>query len=366
MGLPLTFGLSGTLLKGAIGDVFASNGLPITFGLDGVMTYTPPREISANLPITFGMNGSLSYGIIGSLQFTLPILSIRLDGVIDTEGTLNLNIPMLIVTMSGRSSVEGVLTVDIPSYSIKLTGQQEIEGVLNVLLPRMEFKATGFINETGILTVTIPIITFTGTVDVGSEGTLNITLPAYRITMDGYLSTEGDLSITIPMILFHAVQAVVAADYFTMVMNTKNKALTLFNNYKFNSLCAFGGKHFGATDTGIFDLDSDTKDNGEMIEWNIKTGYLDLEQGQKKKLVEAWTSYKTDGDIKFTVIQPNGEEYEYILQGIDPTETGLRLKFGRGIRTKYVALNIQNIDGSSIDLDELKLHLANSTFVKVR
>ena len=103
-----------------------------------------------------------------------------------------------------------------------------------------------------------------------------------------------------------------------------------------------------------------------MIEWNWKTGYLDLEQIQKKKLVEAWLSYKTDGDIKFTVMQPNGEEYEYILQGIDPTETGLRLKFGRGIRTKYVALNVSNIDGSSIDLDELKLHLANSNFVKVR
>jgi len=366
MGLPLTFGLSGTLLKGAIGDVFASNGLPITFGLDGVMTYTPPREISANLPITFGMNGSLSYGIIGSLQFTLPILSIRLDGVIDTEGTLNLNIPMLIVTMSGRSSVEGVLTVDIPSYSIKLTGQQEIEGALNVLLPRRKFKATGFINETGVLTVTIPMIRFTADMEEGAGGTLNVTIPSYRITLDGYVSAEATLNITIPMPIFHAEQLVESDDYLTMVMNTKNKALTLYDNYLFNSLCAFGGKHFGATATGIFDLDSDTKDNGAMIEWNIKTGYLDLEQGQKKKLVEAWLSYKTDGDIKFTVMQPNGEEYEYILQGIDPTETGLRLKFGRGIRTKYVALNISNIDGSSIDLDELKLHLANSTFVKVR
>ena len=366
MGLPLTFGLSGTLLKGAIGDVFASNGLPITFGLDGVMTYTPPREISANLPITFGMNGSLSYGIIGSLQFTLPILSIRLDGVIDTEGTLNLNIPMLIVTMSGRSSVEGVLTVDIPSYSIKLTGQQEIEGALNVLLPRRKFKATGFINETGVLTVTIPMIRFTADMEEGAGGTLNVTIPSYRITLDGYVSAEATLNITIPMPIFHAEQLVESDDYLTMVMNTKNKALTLYDNYLFNSLCAFGGKHFGATATGIFYLDSDTKDNGAMIEWNIKTGYLDLEQGQKKKLVEAWLSYKTDGDIKFTVMQPNGEEYEYILQGIDPTETGLRLKFGRGIRTKYVALNISNIDGSSIDLDELKLHLANSTFVKVR
>jgi hypothetical protein len=268
--------------------------------------------------------------------------------------------------MSGYSSGESILTVGIPKYSIKLSGQQEIQGTLNAILPREQFKATAFINETGVLTVAIPMVLFTGTVEEGSQGTLNITIPSYRITLDGYVSAEATLNITIPMPIFHAEQLVESTDYLTMVMNTKNKALTLYDNYLFNSLCAFGGKHFGATSTGIFDLDAGTMDNGSFIEWNIKTGYLDLEQTQKKKLVEAWTSYKTDGDIKFTVIQPNGEEYEYILQGIDPTETGLRLKFGRGIRSKYVALNIKNIDGSSIDLDELKLHLANSTFVKVR
>jgi hypothetical protein len=313
------------------------------------------------------MSGSLSYGIQGSLQLNIPLLYVRLDGVVDIQSTLQVNIPFVDVYMSGYDSMEGILTIGIPKYSIKLTGQQEIQGTLNAILPRQQFKATAFINETGVMTVTIPMVLFTGTVEEGNQGALNVTIPTYRIALDGHVSAEATLNIVIPMLLFHAEQLVESDDYLTMAMNTKNKALTIFNNYLFNSLCAFGGKHFGATSTGIFDLDADkNKDNGEMIEWNWKTGYLDLEQIQKKKLVEAWLSYKTDGDIKFTVMQPNGEEYEYILQGIDPTETGLRLKFGRGIRTKYVALDISNIDGSSISLDELKLHLANSTFVKVR
>jgi hypothetical protein len=366
MSLPLTFGLHGTILKGAVGDIFASSGIPITIGLSGMMTYTPPREISCPIPLTFGMSGSLSYGIEGVIAFTLPILTVQFDGIVDVQGTLQFTLPMPTVYMTSHSSAEGILNVTIPKYSIKLTGSQDTQGSLNITLPMLSFRAAGSINESGSLNVTIPMLRFTGEAEIGNEGTLNITLPMYRIAMDGMVSAEGELNVTIPMILFHAEQAAEAGDYLNMVMNTKNKALSLFQNYDFNSLCAFGGKHFGATDTGIFDLDSDTKDNGAMIEWNWKTGYLDLEQIQKKKLVEAWLSYKTDGDIKFTVIQPNGEEYEYILQGIDPTETGLRLKFGRGIRTKYVALNVSNIDGSSIDLDELKLHLANSTFVKVR
>ena len=361
MGIPLTFGMSGTLYLRP--DITGS--LPLTVGMHGTLYQLP--EITGSLPLTFGMRGSLNYGIKGSLQLNIPLLYVRIDGILDTQSVLQLNIPIVDITMSGYSSAESILTVGIPKYSIKLSGQQEIQGTLNAILPRRQFSATAFINETGTLTVTIPMIRFAGTVEEGSGGTLNITIPTYRITFDGYSSSEGTLNITIPMLFFHAEQLVESDDYLTMVMNTKNKALTIFNNYLFNSLCAFGGKHFGATSTGIFDLDADkNKDNGVMIEWNWKTGYLDLEQIQKKKLVEAWLSYKTDGDIKFTVMQPNGEEYEYILQGIDPTETGLRLKFGRGIRTKYVALNVSNIDGSSIDLDELKLHLANSTFVKVR
>lgn len=338
--------IKGTLLYGKIGEIYALNGLPITFGFKGGLHYTDES---------------------GWLAFTMPSIQIKFDGIVDTQGVLQVSIPMSQIHMDGYVSAEGILNITVPMPDIKFIGQQEIQGILNIVIPAPTFKASGIVNETGVLNVTIPMIRFTADAEVDNEGVLTVNIPFYRIHLDGIVSSEGELNVTIPMIQFHLEQAAEAGDYLAMVMNTKNKALTLFDNYNFNSLCAFGGKHFGATATGIFDLDSDpNKDNGVMIEWNWKTGYLDLEQIQKKKLVEAWLSYKTDGDIKFTVMQPNGEEYEYILQGIDPTETGLRLKFGRGIRTKYVALNVSNIDGSSIDLDELKLHLANSNFVKVR
>lgn len=366
MGLPLTFGLSGTLLKGALGDIFAFNGLPITIGMSGQMTYTPPREISGSIPLFFGLKGNLEYQTGGRMAFTLPAISAHFDGTVDTQGVLNVILPMLDVYMSARVSTEGVLSITLPKHSIKFTGQQEVQGVLNVILPRLRFKVAGVIDENGVLNVSLPMPRVSLVAGINNEGILTVQLPAYRIHMDAYSSVEGTLNVVLPMILFHAEQLIESDDYLTMVMNTKNKALTLFNNYLFNSLCAFNGKHFGATDTGIFDLDAGTKDNGVPIEWNFKIGYLDLEQGQRKKLVEAWVSYKSDGDVKFTVIQPDGSQYEYILEGITETETGLRVKFGKGIRTKYVALNISNVDGSSIDLDEFKLHLANSTFVKVR
>jgi hypothetical protein len=338
--------IRGSLLYGEVGDIYALNGFPLTFGMKGGGIYADEE---------------------GYLYIPVPMISIRFDGIVDTQGALHFQLPMLQdVQFSGYTSTEGILNINIPQYLIKFTGQQEITGVLNILLPRREFVASGVINENGVLNITIPTVSFSGSVESEIGIGLTVEIPMIRVHMDGYSSVEGDLDITIPMILFHMEQSAEADDYLTMVMNIRNKALTTFDNYNFNSMCAFGGRHFGATGANIFDLDTGDKDNGVPIEWNFKTGYLDLEQKRKKKLVQAWTSYKTDGDIKFTLVQPDGGQYEYILQGIDTTETGLRVKFGKGIKTKYVALNISNIDGSSIDLDELKLHLATSTFVKVR
>jgi hypothetical protein len=278
--------------------------------------------------------------------------------MVDIQGVLNIQIPMMTVSMSTGESVEGALNIDIPMPSVYFSGRQEIQGIFSLSIPMPRLSMTGVINETGSLNITIPMISLSASAIPGAVGILNLSIPMPKFSMSAYPSVEGDLSITIPILLFKMQETV--STYLTMVMNTKNKALTIYNNYNFNSMCSFGGKNFGIdlTGTGIHELDSGKLDNGAPIEWNIKTGYLDMEQKEKKRLIESWLSYKTDGDIKFTVIQPNGEEYEYILTGIDATETGLRLKFGKGIKSKYIAINLSDINGSNLSLDEWKLHFA--------
>jgi hypothetical protein len=43
------------------------------------------------------------------------------------------------------------------------------------------------------------------------------------------------------------------------------------------------------------------------------------------------------------------------LDEVYEEETGLRLKFGKGIRSKYVAIDVRNTDGSDITLDAMKI-----------
>ncbi len=357
MGIPITVGLHGTIFREA--EISAQ--IPITVGIAGTLQHF---TVSANLLISLNVGGALNFETDGHLHVNLPVPQINFEGLMEDVGALTLQLPMLTVTLSSYTSVDGDLHISIPFLSLDLYGYQEEEGSLKITLPMVRFKGIGYPSVDGELKVTLPMLIFEGSTIFGQVGHIHLTIPMQRIAFKALGSIEGDLVITIPMLFITFEESL--SIYSSMVMNMANKALTIFTNYKFNSLCAFGGKHFGATAAGIFDLDTGTTDNGVIIDWNLKTGYLDLEQRKKKKLIQSWLSYKTDGDVKVTVIQPNGESYEYILTGIDDTETGLRLKFGKGIRTKYLALNMESIDGSTLDLDEWKLHFADSTFVKVR
>lgn len=323
-------------------------------------------RITAALPFPLTMNPQMAF--LGTLQpgLTLykPPLTISFYGFVEVRGTLNVQLPALTVDTEGAVSAEGTLQFSIPAFVPSLLGYDDCNGALEVNVPHYKFDGVAVINEVGTLEVTLPALKMGGESLQNAVGVLTLQIPHYGMALSGLLSIEGVMSATLPSLLINFFSTASDDVYDSMVMNLKNEALTLYSNYKFNSACQFKGKPFGATKTGIFDLNKGNTDDGTLIEWNIKTGLLDLEQIVKRKLRQAWLSYKTSGDIMFTIVLPDGTEYEYSLTGIDTTETGLRVKFGKGIRTKYLALDIENIDGSSFALDELKLHFQNTRSVR--
>lgn len=335
--------IKGTILHGLIGDLYAFNGLSFSPRLEGNLIYSDEQA---------------------QLNITLPDLRIDFRGMVDIQGVITIGVPAKTIEFSGYENPVGQLHVTIPMAYMDMSGEEGILGEINVSLPRKLFSGTGNINVTGTLNVELASRMFNGTILSGSTGTIAISIPAKAVAFTGYSSIEGQLTVSLPMLWVKLRELV--SEYASMVMNIKNQGLTNYTNYKFNSLCEFNGTPLGATPTGIHDLSLGTTDNGTEVNWNIKPGYLDMEQGKRRRLVEAWVSCKTSGDIRITVIQPDGQEYEYVLNGIYDTETGIRVKFGRGLRSKYISLNIEDINGSSIALDELKLHLMDSGFVKVR
>ena len=326
-------------------------------------------EIVAPLYITSGIaispivavtiNSPPHYDCIGA-SVILPSLTLYGEGNDSGFGIATISLPSLSLSAAGNVSAIGIGAVTIPSLSLSAIGDPSIIGTALLALPRLTLQAETLQNVTGTLSVSLPALRLTASSLIGITGSLDRSIPPLTLSATGILSIEGTATITLPGLTLSAFSLPTTA-YLSMVLNLKNRALTLYDNYDFNSMCRFNGKHFGATKTAIYDLDSGTTDAGTLIDWNFRTGYLDLEQKSKKKLRQAWLSYKASGDIILTVIQPNEEEYEYTLSGIDITETGLRVKFGKGIRSKYVALDIKNVDGSTITLDVLKLALEKTS-----
>lgn len=286
---------------------------------------------------------------------TLPSLSVSGEGFDSNIGNASVDLPALSLVAEGVSSAFGVGAFDIPVLSVSGEGLVGVLGNALLVLPRLTLETESYFNELGNLSANLPMFTLSAEALRGATGSLDQDIPPLKLSATGILSCEGTGAVTIPVLTL--TSTFILQSYLNMVMNIRNAALTLYDNYDFNSLCRFNGKHLGATSTKIFDLDTGTLDDDEAIDWNFRTGYLDLEQKTTKKLRQAWLSYKSSGNIILTVIQPDGIEYEYTLEGIETDETGLRVKFGRGLASKYVALDIKNVDGSSITLDTLQLTL---------
>jgi len=282
----------------------------------------------------------------------LPPLKFNATGIVETFGQLNITLPKMDLGFSGQDWPIGTINVSLKK-ELQITGLTGPLGVLSLRIPRLTFDASAGVGETGTISVTLPALKFLTSAAVGAVGTMSVTLPMARISFNALSSVEGSLTLTIPMIqlLFGEEQTV---DTEVMVLNLKNTALSKYDNYPFGSMCQIGSEQFGAVATGIYKL-SGSLDADTPIEWNIRTGFIDLEQKEKKKVRQAWFSGKSSGDILVSIVLPSGEIYEYDLESYEITEDGVRVKFGKGIRSKYFAIDVQNVDGSSIDLDVIKV-----------
>ncbi|MFA5160320.1 MAG: hypothetical protein WC484_07455 [Candidatus Omnitrophota bacterium] len=329
--------------------------LVISPAISGVIANA--TSLSGSLVVSIGLHSTMTLPrdyVCDGADISLPVFTVYGEGYDSIEANASVSLPALEVEATGTLSTIGEGIIRLPLIVVFAEGYPSIIGEAEISLPRLTLSAKGQIEEIGEFSANLPVLTISAAGIIGVSGTFEETLPMFSVSATGIISVIGTANISLPMLTISASEAY--ANYLNMVMNIRNKALTLYDNYDFNSMCQFNGKSFGATETAIFDLDNGTTDNGTDIDWNFKTGYLDLHQTEKKKLRQIWFSYKSNGDIMLTVIQPDGEEYEYLLEGIDITDEGLRVKVGKGIRKNYLALDIKSVSGSSITLDTMALN----------
>ena len=308
-----------------------------------------PDTYIEHISISPQLSGSIfaTTMVPATMDISLPELQFSLYG----GGYLDFSIPKLLFSMHGSTDFIGRLDINLPRLLVSINALQEVKGNLDFSLPSLQFGATGIISEVSQLNIVLPKLSFYAHGVSGLTGQLNIVLPAMDFVGTAYWTGTNTLDIVLPALQFTA--HVISDDFLILVLNTKNFALTEYDNYDYNSLFNYNGKLFGAKTDGIYELTGDT-DDGDIIDWEFKTGKLDLEDGLLRKARHVWLSYKPSGDLILTV--DDGEnEYEYAVESCKQIDNAVRIKLGKGIRNRYIQLGLRNVANEKITLDRMRL-----------
>lgn len=272
------------------------------------------------------------------------------------------NFPSLLFSSTGTLSPISNIKTIFPVLQFSATAIQSAISNLTLTSPLLQFSASGIVSSIVSLATIFPSLIFKATGLVGDSVQITSSFPSLKFTATAHWTGSNTIDIDIPLILFNALarnSVILDADGqeitggLALVMNTRNFAMTEYDNYGYNSLFEVDGKVFGTTSTGIHELTGDT-DNGSPISWHFKTGKIDLEKDIKTKVRYAWLSYRPSGDLILTV--DDGEnQYEYDVESYKQIDNGVRIKLGKGLRNRFIQIELENVNGESVVFDHLRL-----------
>lgn len=313
----------------------------------------------------------------------IPLATVTAEGKQDTIGTASFSVPCATVTAKpaekatlmvplaslvahGLAGTTGEAEIDPPLISTAAHGSSPMLGEGAFSVPKAQVAGQGSRNVIGSASVTIPLVAVSPSGYVGTIGDANVTMPAATVDATGYLNPSGTATITVPLtsiaanvqesiILVNIDESTETVTGYALVLNLSNSALSEYNNYGFNSFAYFNGRYLGATSTGIFTL-TGSSDNGTKIQATARTGLQDGGTANRKGIEDAFIGLATEGILTAKVI--GDDNREYAGRPVQPRNDGIvteRVRFGKGIRSRYLGIEIENKAGCDFTIENAEL-----------
>ena len=165
------------------------------------------------------------------------------------------------------------------------------------------------------------------------------------------------VDITLPSLTLEAIGYVEEPEYLGLSMCLNNLAVSQYCRNKFDSMCKFGGKYLGAGRDGIATLDDAETDAGIIIDSIIELPLTDFGISHQKRLRSIYIGYETEGSLKLTVTNDEGNEREYTLSALKTSnlQHGGKVSIDRDGKGRYWKLKIENVDGCDFSLDMIEI-----------
>lgn len=142
--------------------------------------------------------------------------------------------------------------------------------------------------------------------------------------------------------------------YSGWVMNTKNFAVSEYQDYPFNSFCYAHGKYLGANENGIYELTGGT-DAGEDIQSTLRLGVTDFNLPNRKIIDSVYLGFRADGTMLLKTI---ADDHTELLYEVDKTEGRLHRRrihpMAKGLKAVYWQFELSNANGSDFELSEIE------------
>ena len=179
----------------------------------------------------------------------------------------------------------------------------------------------------------------------GARGSPDVLTDTFRADDDawGVLSARDAIGDT-AVIEDHVIQPGHAAGQ-VWTAPTGSWAMSRYAPAQAEQLAVINGVVHAVTADGVFALDGD----GEAIGAEVRTGLLDVGQGNLALLDAAYVEYELDGQASMTVNRPQTgqmQSWTYTLPAeLAGTLTNGRFKFGRGLRGRHFSFTLR-LDGT--------------------
>lgn len=163
--------------------------------------------------------------------------------------------------------------------------------------------------------------------------------------------------ITLPSLILEAIGYVEEPEYLGLSMCLNNLAVSQYCNHKFDSMVKFGERYIGAGRDGIVTLDDAETDGGAVIDSVIELPLTDFGISHQKRFRSIYVGYETEGTLKLTVTNDEGNEREYTLVALKTgnLQHGGKVPVNRDGKGRYWKLKIENVDGCDFSIDMIEV-----------
>ncbi len=294
-------------------------------------------------------------------------------------GNGSASMPMGKLAAGGTSTALANAALTAPAALVSATGTGGASASANLSIGE-KFSVIGYGGAIASLSIGSFSFSINATGTSGSVGNAALTLPMFELSAAGTLQARGDATLLMPSprlggasvawlmmpgaVLTAIGSAVVVPAYEAYAVNLNHSdpvgqtdEVTRYTNYPFTHIVRYRNSYFGAGPGGLYLLEGIT-DDGQAIDYAVKTCATDFKKAEKKTVASAYFGGRLGPAATLTLFagEAGQEAYGYSTPRGQIAQNH-REKFGRGVKDRYFAIGVSGSDVMELDALELQVNV---------